>query len=115
MILSERAARDIAERVLARARGDSASVVIGASEERNLRFARNGATTNGLRNSIEVAVTINFGRRSGTYSTSQIDEAERKGILTPTEAEAVRAFDRRVLDVTGVDDFDPMQLRRTGA
>jgi acyl-CoA dehydrogenase len=44
---------------------------------------------------------------------SQIDEAERKGILTPAEAEAVRAFDRRVLDVTGVDDFAPSELPRT--
>jgi acyl-CoA dehydrogenase len=40
----------------------------------------------------------------------QIDEAEQKGILTPTEAEAVRAFDRRVLELTGVDDFDPSEL-----
>jgi acyl-CoA dehydrogenase len=45
----------------------------------------------------------------------QIDEAEQKGILTPIEAEAVRAFDRRMLDVTGVDDFDPSELRRQGA
>jgi acyl-CoA dehydrogenase len=45
----------------------------------------------------------------------QIDEAEKKGILTPAEAEAVRAFDQRMLDVTGVDDFDPSDLRRHGA
>jgi acyl-CoA dehydrogenase len=42
----------------------------------------------------------------------QIDEAEQKGILTALEAEAVRAFDRRVLDLTGVDDFDPRELPR---
>jgi len=35
--------------------------------------------------------------------------------LTPADAEAVRAFDRRVLDVTGVDDYDPNELRRQGA
>ncbi|HET7609862.1 MAG TPA: acyl-CoA dehydrogenase, partial [Gammaproteobacteria bacterium] len=44
-------------------------------------------------------------RRAGEIKAddipSQIDEAEQKGILTPAEAEAVRAFDRRVLDVTG--------------
>ena len=55
-------------------------------------------------------------RRAGEIKAddipSQIDEAEQKGILTPTEAEAVRAFDRRMLDVTGVDDFDPSELRR---
>ena len=58
-------------------------------------------------------------RRAGDIKAddypSQIDEAEQKGILTPAEAEAVRAFDQRVLDVTGVDDFDPNELRRQGA
>ena len=58
-------------------------------------------------------------RRAGEIKAddipSQIDEAEQKGLLTPAEAEAVRAFDRRVLDVTGVDDFDPQELRRQGA
>src|SRR5688572_4529632 len=55
-------------------------------------------------------------RRAGEIKAddipSQIDEAEQKGILTPAEAEAVRAFDRRMLEVTGVDDFDPSELRR---
>jgi len=55
-------------------------------------------------------------RRAGEIKAddipSQIDEAEQKGILTPTEAAAVRAFDERMLDVTGVDDFDPSELRR---
>ena len=46
---------------------------------------------------------------------SQIDEAEQKGILTAAEAEAVRAFDRRMLQVTGVDDFAPSELPRHGA
>jgi hypothetical protein len=27
----------------------------------------------------------------------------------------VRAFDRRVIELTGVDDFDPSELRRQGA
>jgi acyl-CoA dehydrogenase len=58
-------------------------------------------------------------RRAGDIKAedipSQIDEAEQKGILTPAEAEAVRAFDRRMLDVTGVDDFDPREIGRHNA
>jgi len=44
----------------------------------------------------------------------QIDEAEKLGILTAAEAEDVRRFDATVLDLTGVDDFDPSELSRTG-
>jgi acyl-CoA dehydrogenase len=55
-------------------------------------------------------------RRAGEIKAEdipgQIDEAEKKGVLTPTEAEVVRAFDRRVLELTGVDDFAPSELRR---
>jgi acyl-CoA dehydrogenase len=54
------------------------------------------------------------GEIKGDDYPSQIDEAEQKGILTPAEAEAVRAFDRRMLDVTGVDDFEPSALRCGG-
>jgi len=56
-------------------------------------------------------------RRAGQIKSEdtpgQIDEAERKGVLTKVEADAVRAFDRTVLELTGVDDFDPRDLRRT--
>jgi acyl-CoA dehydrogenase len=42
----------------------------------------------------------------------QIDEAERKGIVSADEARAIRAFDARVMDLTGVDDFAPDELAR---
>ena len=45
----------------------------------------------------------------------QIDEAERKGVLTADEAAAVRAFDDKVMELTGVDDFDASELGRTPA
>jgi acyl-CoA dehydrogenase len=55
-------------------------------------------------------------RRAGDIraddTPGQIDEAEQKGILAKDEADAVRAFDRRVLELTSVDDFDPGDLRR---
>jgi acyl-CoA dehydrogenase len=42
----------------------------------------------------------------------QITEAENAGILTAEEAAAVREFDARVMELTGVDDFDPADLSR---
>jgi acyl-CoA dehydrogenase len=57
-------------------------------------------------------------RRAGEIKADdtpgQIDEAEQKGVLTKAEADAVRAFDQQVLALTGVDDFDPADLRRHG-
>lgn len=82
MILTESKTRQIAERTLAKVRADSATVTVESSEERNIRFARNGATTNGERIQAEVGVTVNIGKRSGSYRTSQIDDA---GLQTAVE------------------------------
>jgi acyl-CoA dehydrogenase len=55
-------------------------------------------------------------RRGGEIASEdtpgQIGEAESKGILSRAEADALRAFDARVLELTGVDDFDPAELSR---
>jgi len=55
-------------------------------------------------------------RRRGEITSDdtpgQIDEAERLGILSADEADAVRKFDARVMEVTAVDDFEPDALRR---
>ena len=60
-----------------------------------------------------VALKDAFGHerlRAGVYTPGQIDEAEAKGILTADEADAVRRFDARVMELTGVDDFDPSEI-----
>jgi acyl-CoA dehydrogenase len=55
-------------------------------------------------------------RRAGEIEAEdtpgQIDEAKSKGIVSDAEAEQIRAFDRLVMDLTGVDDFDPEELPR---
>jgi acyl-CoA dehydrogenase len=43
----------------------------------------------------------------------QIDEAERAGIISVDEAEQIRAFDREVMELTGVDDFDRREIGRS--
>jgi acyl-CoA dehydrogenase len=52
------------------------------------------------------------GQIASEDTPGQIDEAQRKGIITVEEAAEIRAFDARVMDLTGVDDFDPADLAR---
>ena len=86
MLLSETQCRDLAQRTLSKVRADSATVSVNSTEERNLRFARNGATTNGARDLSSVTVTVNVGKRSGSYRTTQLDDAG----LTAAVEEATR-------------------------
>ena len=42
-------------------------------------------------------------------------EAENKGVITGEEAEKIRAFDRKVLALLTIDDFDPNELSQKKA
>lgn len=58
-------------------------------------------------------------RRAGRIKSDdvpgQIEEAERLGIISVDEAALVRDFDREVMALTGVDDFDRSELARSTA
>jgi acyl-CoA dehydrogenase len=47
------------------------------------------------------------------HPLEQIESAERQGILNANEAEQLRRQDALVMDITGVDDFDPADIGRT--
>jgi acyl-CoA dehydrogenase len=55
------------------------------------------------------------GRIDASDTPGQIDEAERKGIISSAEAARIRDFDAKVMALVAVDDFDPADLRRHGA
>ena len=50
------------------------------------------------------------GQIAADDTPGQIDEAERRGVLTSEEAEQVRNFDGKVMALIAVDDFDPAEL-----
>lgn len=52
---------------------------------------------------------------SAWHPLKQIESAEDQGILNSAEAEQMRNFDALVMDIIGVDDFDPQELGRQAA
>jgi hypothetical protein len=54
--------------------------------------------------------------RSGVLSAGsvheRVDEARDRGVLSADEARQLHELDAAVLAITGVDDFDPAELRR---
>src|SRR5690606_14728618 len=62
---------------------------------------------------------IHEARRAGRIKREdvpgQIDEAERLGVIDSAEAEQLREFDRTVMALTAVDDFDVSELGRSRA
>lgn len=73
--LSEQDARAILEKALKFSKAESCEANVGANEGGNIRFARNTVTTAGSSNDRSLVVQSNFGKRSGTATVNQFDDA----------------------------------------
>jgi predicted Zn-dependent protease len=102
MILSTEQAKALIERTLAMSKAEATFVSISGGERGNLRFARNTATTSGASSGYSLAVNASFGKRSGTATTAQFDDAslqrasrnaEEIAKLSPENPEAMPALE----------------------
>ena len=53
---------------------------------------------------------VKTGRVTALDLPGQIREAHAAGIITEAEAAQLREYDRKVMDIINVDDFDPREL-----
>ncbi len=105
MIWTKDQTKALTDRVLSFSKAEQTFVAVNGSERANLRFARNTATTSGASSGTSLAITSSFGKRSGTVTTSQFDDAslqralskrrgDRQGVAGESRGDAVsRAAD----------------------
>lgn len=98
MTLDERQARAVLEKALRFSRADECTVRLGGNAGGNIRFARNTVTTAGEARNLSLSVTSSFGKRSGSSSVNELDDAaieravrraEELARLTPENPEHV--------------------------
>jgi predicted Zn-dependent protease len=75
MIWTKEQAKTLIDRVLSFSKADETFVTLNGGDRGNLRFARNTATTSGASSGYSVVVTTAFGKRSGTVTTAEFDDA----------------------------------------
>lgn len=75
MSLSRDEARQLIDRIIASSRGDETTVQLESVRDANLRYARNEITTSGDAVDTTAAITVAVGRRKGTATTNQFDDA----------------------------------------
>jgi len=73
--LSEAEARAILEKVVKLSRADTCEVSLGGGTAGNIRFARNTVTTSGESENMSLSIRSNFGKRSGSTTVNQFDDA----------------------------------------
>jgi predicted Zn-dependent protease len=84
-MLSKDDAKRITDKVLAFSKADETSVALNGSREGNIRYARNSVSTAGETNNLSLAVTASFGKRSGSATINEFDEASLEKVVRRAE------------------------------
>ena len=85
MIWNKEQTKALTDRVLSFSKAEQTFVAVNGSDRASLRFASNTATTSGATSGTSIAITASFGKRSGTVTASQFDDASLQRALRNAE------------------------------
>ncbi len=84
-ILSKEEAQKLLSKVLSFSKADECTVNLNGSHGGNIRYARNTVSTSGEENNMTLTVQSSFGKRSGTASINEFDEASLAKVVKRAE------------------------------
>ncbi len=114
MLLTEKEARELTEKLLSYVKADDAAVSVGSENYSHLRFAANAFTTSGARENTTVGVTVWIDKKRGSSSTNEIDDESLRAAVAEAESLArISPVDREYLPTLGPQTYKPVSwLRR---
>ena len=109
MLLTEKDARTICEKLLSYVTADDASVGVGSENYGHLRFAQNAFTTSGARENVTVGVTVWINNKRGAASTNEIDDESLKATVALAEQLArISPVDREYMPTLAKQTYKPV-------
>jgi predicted Zn-dependent protease len=109
MLLTEKEARTICEKLLSYVKADDAIVSVNSENYGHLRFASNAFTTSGARENVGVGVTVWIGGKRGSASTNEIDDESLKSTVALAEQLArISPVDREYMPTLGKQTYKPV-------
>ena len=84
-ILSKEQAEAILKKALSFSKADECTVTLGGNEGGNIRYARNAVSTAGDVSQMSLGVTSAFGKRSGTATINEFDDASLEKVVRRAE------------------------------
>jgi predicted Zn-dependent protease len=108
MLVTEKEARAICEKLMSYVKADDATVGVNSENYGHLRFAANAFTTSGARENVTVGVTVWIGGKRGSASTNEIDDESLKSTVALAEELArISPVDREYLPTLGQQSYKP--------
>src|SRR5262245_48664664 len=109
MLLSEKEARAICEKLMSYVKADDASVSVSSENYGHLRFAANAFTTSGARENVTVGVTVWIDKKRGSASTNEIDDESLKSTVALAEQLArISPVDREYMPTLSQQTYKPV-------
>ncbi len=84
-LLTKDQARRILEKVLSFSKAEGCEANLNGNVGGNIRYARNTVTTSGVQNNSTLAVQANFGKKSGTATINEFDDASLEKVVRRAE------------------------------
>jgi len=109
MLLTEKEAREITEKLLSYVKADDATVGVGSEDHSHLRFAANSFTTSGARENTTIGVTVWIDKKRGSSSTNEMDDESLRAAVAQAEQLArISPVDREYLPTLGQQTYQPV-------
>ncbi len=83
--LSASEAKALLQKVLSFSKADECQVTLDGGKTGNLRFARNAVSTSGAAETLSIGVRSSFGKKSGTTSLNEFDDASLEKVVRRSE------------------------------
>ena len=109
MLLTEKEAREITDKLLSYVKADDAAVSVGSENYSHLRFAANSFTTSGARENTTIGVTVWIDKKRGSSSTNEMDDESFRATVAQAEQLArISPVDREYLPTLGAQTYQPV-------
>ncbi len=108
MLLTEKEAREITEKILSYVKADDAQVSVSSEKTSHLRFARNAFLTSG--NTVERGANITVwikGKRGASSTTDLSDESLKAMVEQAEQVAEISPVDREYLPTLGAQTYKP--------
>ncbi|TKB96929.1 TldD/PmbA family protein [Pedobacter cryophilus] len=117
-ILSKEEAQAILKKALSFSKSDSCEVSLNGSEGGNIRYARNAVSTAGQISTMDLAVSATFGKKTGSATINEFDDASIEKVVKRAEELAQLAPENpEFMPLLGPQDFpeSPTYIPKTAA
>lgn len=109
MLLNEKEAKSICEKLLRAVKADDASVRVTSEDSTHLRFAANAFTTSGRSENATARVTVWIEQKRGETTTNELDDASLRLAVEQAEQLArIAPVDREYLPTLGRQSYRPV-------